>query len=102
MKFRNLALAIATSALLQTLAFADDYGDAIRASFIRDLNHEIAARYLPSPGLKRTRLMSLMSSCVAKNQWHHENCHWITWLTDTSVRRANPFEPPQTSWRPGP
>lgn len=48
MKFRNLALAIATSALLQTLAFADDYGDAIRASFIRDLNHEIAARYLPS------------------------------------------------------
>ncbi len=51
MKLRNLALTVAAATLLPSFAFADDYGDAIRASFARDsrdFSHEFAATYSPT------------------------------------------------------
>lgn len=45
MKIRNLVLALTTAALLPTFAYADNDTDAIRASFDRILDHEVAVEY---------------------------------------------------------
>ncbi len=39
MKLRNLTLAFTAAVLLPTFAYAGNDTDAIRASFVRDLNH---------------------------------------------------------------
>lgn len=47
MKLRNSSLTVPTATFLHSLAFANAYGDAIRAAFNRDFGHEFAARHSP-------------------------------------------------------